>query len=74
MIDNATLIAWAQIYSQRKKQAYKRLVDSYTEEQKALIAEMHEASRQERLCSDRLRFPEGATGKRSSKVAWPTPP
>lgn len=74
MIDSETLTQWAQIYNQRKKAAYRRLVESYTEEQKALLAEMHEASRQERLCSDRLRFPDGATGKRKSVVAWPTPP
>lgn len=74
MIDKATLTEWAKIYSQRKKEAYRRLVESYTEEQKALIAEMNRAARQERLCSDRLRFPNGATGKREKMVAWPVAP
>ncbi len=49
--------------------------ESRERKQSELLAlEMNRAARQERLCSDRLRFPNGATGKREKMVAWPVAP
>ena len=69
-----TLGQWAGEWQRRKKEAYRRLIDSYTPEQKALVAEINEASRQERICAERARLPDGATGKRKGLLGVPVEP
>ena len=70
--DAATLDAWWQRWRAVKLAAYRELVASYTPEQRAIIARMNEASRQQRLCSGRARWPEGYDGKHY--VVWPDEP
>lgn len=72
--DRATLAAWANAWDAERKAAYKELVASYTPEQRAIIARMTEAARQQRLCWARWKWPEGATGKHPTLVEWPDPP
>lgn len=72
--DAATLRAWGHRWRAAKLAAYRELVASYTDEQRAIIRRMTEAQRQQRLCSDRARWPEGRQGTHPTLCAWPDEP
>ena len=72
--DAATLHQWRERWLTRKKAAYRALVASYTAEQRRLVAEIGHANVQAHCCAQRLKWPEGATGKAASLVAWPEDP
>ena len=72
--DRATLNAWSRRWHAIKLAAYKELVASYTPEQRAIIARMTKAARNEKLCGARARYPAGMSGERGSLVAWPEEP
>lgn len=71
----ATLHAWGDEWQRRKLALSKQLRDSYTPEQRQLVAEMSECDRNLRLCKQRLRWPEGSTRKKPEHIiAWPDQP
>lgn len=70
--DAATLAAWQRRWNAIKLAAYAELAASYTPEQRAIIARMTEAGRNERLCKSRRKAPDGRSGLRH--VAWPEEP
>ena len=70
--DAATLAAWQRRWHAIKLAAYADLVASYTPEQRAIIARMTEAARNEKLCKARRTTREGWSGLR--RVAWPEEP
>lgn len=72
--DAATLQEWRERWLTRKKAAYRALIASYTPEQRRLAAEAGHAASQAKCCAERLKWPEGATGKRATLVAWPENP
>lgn len=76
--DRPTLTKWADAWDALAKAANAELVASYTPEQRAIIARRTEALRQARLCSQRLRWPEGRQAGRPKAqpalVKWPTAP
>ena len=72
--DAATLDAWWRRWRAVKLAAYQELVASYTPEQRAIIARMNEAQRQQRLCADRARYPEGRQRTHPTLCAWPDEP
>jgi len=74
MSDGAKLTEWAAQWNAVRRAAYAELVASYTPEQRALVERINEASRQERLCNERRKWPEGRTGKHAGLVAWPREP
>ena len=72
--DAATLDAWGRRWRAIRLAAYRELVASYTPEQREIIRRMTEAARQQRLCSDRARYPEGRQRKHPTLIAWPEEP
>lgn len=72
--DRATLNAWSSRWHAIKLAAYRELVASYTPEQRAIIARMTQAARNEKLCGPRAKYPEGTSQKRGDLVAWPEEP
>ena len=72
--DPATLRAWGARWNRLAKGAYRELVASYTPEQREIIRRMTAARRQQRLCSDRARWPEGRQGTHPTECAWPDEP
>ena len=72
--DRTTLNAWSDRWHTIKLAAYRELVASYTPEQRAIIARMTQAARNEKLCGARARWPEGTSKKRGDLVSWPAAP
>lgn len=70
--DPATLGAWQRRWHAIKVAAYAELAATYTEEQRAIIARMTQAARNEKLCKARRASPDGWSGLRH--VAWPDEP
>lgn len=70
--DAVTLAVWQRRWSAIRAAAYRDLVATYTEEQRAIIVRVNEAARNEKLCKARLRSPDGYSGLRH--VAWPEEP
>lgn len=69
-----TLYRWGRRWRAIKRATYAELVASYTPEQREIIRRMNEAARQQHLCNARARWPEGASGKHPTLVAWPDEP
>jgi hypothetical protein len=68
------LDTWRKEWQRQKRQAYRDLVNSYTPEQRAIIARMNRAEWQAKLCGQRLRWPQGQTGRNAGLIAWPQAP
>ena len=71
----ATLHAWGDEWQRRKQALYRQLVASYTPEQRQIVAEMSECSRNLRRCQQRIRWPDGSTKTKPEHIiAWPDDP
>ena len=72
--DAPTLYAWSRRWQAIQRTAYAELVASYTPEQHEIVRRMTEATRQQRLCADRARYPEGRQRAHPTLCAWPDEP